>query len=132
MTLTSHSSLRQIGRGPLFLVIVLFDPPPPLSRQFANCMLYLYPETKDEIEVWQGGGLNNKTIAERLGLLPLFLYPTGCRTSPPPPHTRGKAGRNHLNKEINPFLPTGIGERYSQTISNLRHAAPLRRRELPQ
>ena len=27
-----------------------------------------------------------------------------------------KAGRNHLNEEITPLLPTGIGERYSQTI----------------
>ncbi len=38
-----------------------------------------------------------------------------------------KAGRNHLNKEITPLLSTGIGERYSQTISNLGHAALLRR-----
>jgi hypothetical protein len=43
--------------------------------------------------------------------------------TPPPPSTRGKAGRNHLNEEINtPFLPTGIGERFSQTTSNLGHA----------
>jgi hypothetical protein len=48
------------------------------------------------------------------------------RRSVPPqgadPHpafsTRGKAGRNHLNEEIAPLLPTRIGERYSQTISN--------------
>jgi hypothetical protein len=32
------------------------------------------------------------------------------------------AGKNHLN-EITPLLPTGRGERYSQTISNLGHAA---------
>ncbi len=42
-----------------------------------------------------------------------------------------KAGRNHLNEEITPLLPTGIGERDSQTISNLVHAALLRRCELP-
>ncbi len=36
-----------------------------------------------------------------------------------------KASRNHLNEEITPLLPTGIGERYSQTISNLGHAALL-------
>jgi hypothetical protein len=51
---------------------------------------------------------------------------------PDPPSTRGKAGRNHLKKEINPLLPTGIGERYSQTKSYLGHAALLRRCELPQ
>ncbi len=43
---------------------------------------------------------------------------------------RGKAGRNHLNEEITPLLLTGIGERFSQTISNLGHAALLRRCEL--
>jgi hypothetical protein len=36
-----------------------------------------------------------------------------------------------LNEEIIPLLPTGIGERYSQTISNLGHAALLRRCETP-
>jgi hypothetical protein len=49
----------------------------------------------------------------------------------PPSSTRGKAGRNHLNEEITPFLPTGIDELFSQTISNLGHAALLRRSELP-
>ncbi len=48
---------------------------------------------------------------------------TGCR-SPPPFSRRGKAGRNHLKS-------FGIGERFSQTISNLWHAALLRRCELP-
>ncbi len=43
-------------------------------------------------------------------------------TPTPPPSTLGKAGRNHLNEEIiTPLLPTGIGERFSQTISNLGH-----------
>ncbi len=37
----------------------------------------------------------------------------------PPSSTRGKAGRNHLNEEITPLPPTGIGERL------------LRRCELP-
>ncbi len=36
-----------------------------------------------------------------------------------------------LNEEIIPVLPTGIGERFNQTMSNLGHAAVLRRRELP-
>jgi hypothetical protein len=51
--------------------------------------------------------------------------------TPPPSFTRGKADRNQLNKEITPLLPTGIGEELSQTISNLGHAALLRRCELP-
>jgi hypothetical protein len=36
-------------------------------------------------------------------------------------HRVRRAGRNHLNEEIPPLLPTGMGERYSQTISNLGH-----------
>jgi hypothetical protein len=48
----------------------------------------------------------------------------------PPSSTQGKAGRNHLNEEITPLLPTGKGERFSRTISNLGHAALLRQCEL--
>ena len=40
------------------------------------------------------------------------------------------AGKNNLNEEITPLLTTELGERYSQTISNLGHAALLRRYEL--
>jgi hypothetical protein len=47
------------------------------------------------------------------------------------PRRVAKAGRNHLNEEITPLFPTGIGEEYSQTISNLEHAELLRRCELP-
>jgi hypothetical protein len=36
-----------------------------------------------------------------------------------------------MNEKITPLLPTGIGERYCQTISNLGHAALLRRSETP-
>jgi hypothetical protein len=50
---------------------------------------------------------------------------TGCQPPPLPSSMIGKAGKNHLNKEITPLLPTGIGERFSQTISNLGHAAGL-------
>ncbi len=50
---------------------------------------------------------------------------------PPIPRTRSEAGRNHLNEEIIPLLPTGIGEQYCKTISNLEHAALLHRCELP-
>jgi hypothetical protein len=48
--------------------------------------------------------------------------------SPPPPPLRvAKAGRNHLNEEFTPSSPLG----YSQTITNLGHAALLRWCELP-
>jgi hypothetical protein len=56
---------------------------------------------------------------------------TGRRLPPPPPLHVAKTGKNHLNEEISPLLPTGIGEKFSQTISNLGHAALLRRCELP-
>jgi hypothetical protein len=36
-----------------------------------------------------------------------------------------------LNDEITTRLPTGISERYNQTISNLGHAALLSRCEFP-
>ncbi len=49
---------------------------------------------------------------------------------PPTPSSRGKTSRNHLNEEISPLFPTGIGERSSQTISNLGDAALWRRCEL--
>ncbi len=52
-------------------------------------------------------------------------------TPTPPSSTRGKAGRNYLNEEIATLLPTGIGERFRQILSNLGHAALLRRCELP-
>ncbi len=46
--------------------------------------------------------------------------------TPPLPLRVAKAGRNHLNEEITPLLPTGIGQQYSLAISNLGHATPLR------
>jgi hypothetical protein len=80
-------------------------------------------------------------------LLSLFLIKEGPRptsfffkvnwsltqggSSQPLPPLIAKADRNHWNDEITPLLPTGIGERYSQTISNLGQAALLRRCELP-
>jgi hypothetical protein len=57
--------------------------------------------------------------------------PQGPNPFPPPSLRVAKAGRNNLNEEITPLLPTEIGERCSQTISNLGHAALLRRCELP-
>ncbi len=62
--------------------------------------------------------------------LVLCLYHRVPTLLPLPIHVE-KAGRNHLNEEITPLLPTGIGERCSQTISNLGHTALLRRCELP-
>jgi hypothetical protein len=52
-------------------------------------------------------------------------------TPSPSPLRVAKTGKNHLNEESTPLLPTGIGERFSQTIENLGHAALLRRCELP-
>jgi hypothetical protein len=72
--------------------------------------LFCFEEPQAEINVVSSQGLN-----------------TGRRLRPLPPlHTK-----NHLNEEITPLLPTGIGERFSQTISNLGHAALLRRCEIP-
>ncbi len=65
-----------------------------------------------------------------VGFIATQSLPQGAE-SLPPPSTCSKAGRNHLNKEITPLLPTGIGEKCNQTISNLRRAALLRRCELP-
>jgi hypothetical protein len=62
---------------------------------------------------------------------PRCMASTGCWPSHPP-LSAAKADRNHLNEYNTSHLPTGIGERYSQTISNLGcQAALLRRCELP-
>ncbi len=51
--------------------------------------------------------------------------------NPTPSSTRiAKAGKNHLNEEITPLLPTGIDEWYSQN-TNIGHAALLRQCWLP-
>jgi hypothetical protein len=44
--------------------------------------------------------------------------PQGADPPPLPalPLREVKAGKNHFNKEITPFLPTGIGEQYRQII----------------
>ncbi len=49
----------------------------------------------------------------------LWIRTTGCPPPSPLPLHVAKTGRTHLNKEITSLLPTGIGERYCQTISNL-------------
>ncbi len=51
--------------------------------------------------------------------------------APTPPSSTCSEDKNHLNEEIAPLLPTGIGERFSQTISNLGHAALLSRCDSP-
>jgi hypothetical protein len=61
----------------------------------------------------------------------LLLYPQGADSLPPPLRV-AKTGKNQLNVEIGtPLLPTWIGDRFSQTISNFGHAALLRQCELP-
>jgi hypothetical protein len=73
------------------------------------------PKRKDKIRT---GGL---TRDGKYGVCPQGADPL------PLPLRIAKAGRNNLNEEIIPLLP----ERYSQTVSNLGHAALLRRYELP-
>jgi hypothetical protein len=48
--------------------------------------------------------------------------PTWRRLPTPPLLRVAKTGKNHVKEEITPLLPTGIGKRFSQTISNLGHA----------
>jgi hypothetical protein len=77
------------------------------------------PYVKEHIELIDKCKKNsNKLVKKENNKAPLPL-----------PLQVAKAGRNNLNDKI-PLLPTGIGERYSQTISQLGHAA-LRRCELP-
>jgi hypothetical protein len=88
----------------------------------------------------QGVGVHVETLLD----CPVCTYRVQCATSithqqnhchfqpqgvaPPPSLSGAKAGSNHLNP---PPLPIGIGERNSQTISNLCQAALLCRYELP-
>ncbi len=41
----------------------------------------------------------------------------------PLPLRVAKTGRNHLNEEFTPLLPTGIGERFQPNLINLGHSA---------
>ncbi len=90
------------------------------SIQSGNDVLHHQPFVHPEGQPGNNQGLQGKNS----------LPHTGCRPLPPS-STRSEGGRNHLNEEITPLLPTGIGERYSQTISYLGRAALLRRCELP-
>ncbi len=68
-----------------------------------------------------------KTLYNRYG-----TYKLHTQGADPPPSSRRTEGKSKLFERGNyPLLPTGRGERYSQTISNLRHAALVRRCELP-
>ncbi len=49
------------------------------------------------------------------------LFHPGCRPSPSS-STRSESRQKSFERGNYPLLPTGIGDRYSQTISNLRHA----------
>jgi hypothetical protein len=74
---------------------------------------------------------------DELQIVSLIDWLSYCRLqhrapTPYPLLLRVVESKNHfLNEEITPLLPTEIGERFSQTISNLGHAALLRRCELP-
>jgi hypothetical protein len=80
---------------------------------------------------------NGTNKGKNIGLIGLFyrhmILVQGANSLPPySTSIVAKTGKNHLNEEITTsLLPTGIGERFSQTISNLGHAALLRRCELP-
>ncbi len=60
----------------------------------------------------------------------LGLKSQGADPSPLPLHV-ATAGKNHLNKEITPSSPLGFARDVAKIISNLGHAALLRRCELP-
>jgi hypothetical protein len=77
--------------------------------------------TADECSQRKGSGRNKRNPAN---------IPQGA-DSASLPLGAAKAGRNHLNKYKNTFLSTGIGKRYSQTISIICLAATFRRRERP-
>ncbi len=47
----------------------------------------------------------------------------GCRTPSPLPLREKRQEKIIWTRKLSPLLPTGIGERYSQTISNLGHEA---------
>jgi hypothetical protein len=49
--------------------------------------------------------------------------PKGADPFTPPTSMPGVVDKNHLNREITPLLPTGIGDRCSQTKSNIGQAA---------
>ncbi len=61
-----------------------------------------------------------------LQTMPLTHWYLPQGADPPPPLRVAEAGKNQLNEGIIPLFPTGIGERYSQTISNLGHVALFR------
>jgi hypothetical protein len=84
----------------------------PPSRRLSVLILYfLHCKLALSDSEWIVSGLTVRQIGQD------HRMPT-----PPPSFTRRKADRNHLNEEIIPLLPTGLGERFSQTISNLGHA----------
>ncbi len=65
-----------------------------------------------------------------LDLLDCPLHPQGA-DSLPPPLSAAKAGKKSFERIKTTLLPTGIGERYSLSISNLCQAEFLCRCELP-
>jgi hypothetical protein len=113
------------------------------ATRVKKCLTCHVPLEKRQPETGVGVGVApTRQEKERLKSLELKVQVRGwgCVTVrihrvPTLPHLLsllvGAAGKNNLNAEITPLLPTGIGDRYCQTISNLGHAALLRRCELP-
>ncbi len=74
----------------------------------------------------------HKTLKTILHKTPRLPYQNHRAPTPSPlPLCIGTAGKNHLNEEITLLLHTGIGKRFTQTISTLGHAALLLRCEPP-
>ncbi len=75
-----------------------------------------------------GKGKSEQVLSGYLVLKFTFLVPHGA--APPPPSKSSEGRYNSFERVKCPRLPTGIGERYSQTISHLCQAELLRRCEL--
>jgi hypothetical protein len=94
---------------------------------FCFLQIFKYKYLGDDTLFWGSVLYPAQSTVHIFGSLPM---PQGADLLPLPLHV-AKEGRNHLKEEITPLLPTGIGDRYSQTISNLGNAALLRRCEVP-
>jgi hypothetical protein len=76
-----------------------------------------------------GGSRGRRTRLSKRTIPAQTLSRSATRTHrvPTPPPLYAKAGRNNLNEEITPLLPTGTAIPYK----NIGHAARLRRCEVP-
>jgi hypothetical protein len=82
------------------------------------------------LQILSASGTNQQKVATCWTVTECLWIGIAPQCADPPPlfplHV-AMAGKNHLTEEITPLLPTGMGERFSQTISSLGHAALLRR-----